>query len=100
MEITSFDVTHDHMVKLHMTDMPQMGVRPSNTKIFIGGVPVGDPELTIKGKEQEIEFFAGSSTQSGKISVMVSMENGELTAESAEDYTIEEPEVTHQPVVT
>jgi hypothetical protein len=43
MEITSFDVSTDHVVTLHMSDMPKMGVRTTNTTVYIAGKPHAPP---------------------------------------------------------
>lgn len=88
MEITSFDVSPDCMVTLSMSDMPKMGVRTSNTTVFIGGIPQGAPE-EVSGQRQEIIFIASPSAEAGKITVNIVLPEGqgELTAASSEDYT-------------
>jgi hypothetical protein len=100
MEITSFEVSPEQDVTVQMKEMPQIGARTSNTTIYIAGSPLGHPD-EVSGTRQTIVFSAASATQSGKVSVMIEMEDGEqLTATSAEDYTAPEAHEESQPVVT
>jgi hypothetical protein len=98
-EIISFDVSGDHIVTLNMKDLPLTGARTTNTTIYIGGSSVGAPD-EISGRNQRIVFFAGSASQSGRITVSIQMPEGDLSATSEDEYTVEEPDTTHQPVIT
>lgn len=85
MEIASFDVSEDKVVTLHMTNMPPFGVRTSNTTVYIGAVAIGNPE-SVSGTTKTITFSAREVTESGKIGVMVVLDNDQLDAQSDEDY--------------
>lgn len=83
MEITSFESSAG-LVTLHMRDMPNTA-QSHNTDVYIAGesqVGVGArPAISLT--KQEIVFKPKNDAKKGKISVMI----GDLTAESAEDYT-------------
>lgn len=80
MEITRFEVAGDLMVTLHMGGMPQ-DAKSSNTTVYIAGDPQGKPAIYFT--DQRVVFKAKADAVKGKISVMI----GDLTAESAEDFT-------------
>ena len=91
MEIDHFVVTEDHEVTLTMIDMPTTGVRTENTVVYIKGAPLGRPQ-EVSGTNGTITFSARTAYSNGKISVKITLENGQtLTATSAEDYEILEP---------
>ena len=90
MEIASFDVSPDRTVTLHMTDMPQTGVRISNTTVRIGGIPQPEPE-EISGQRQEIIFIASPTAEPGRITIMIEKDGHRLHAISAENYTPPKP---------
>jgi hypothetical protein len=84
MDIASFEVSPDKRVTVHMIQMPPE-VRTTNTTMYVGATPVGQPDEVSFGL-QTIVFSATMITQSGKIGVIVMLDDDQLDAQSAEDY--------------
>jgi hypothetical protein len=99
MTITHFVTDNAHNVTVYLEEMPKIGARVANTTVYIAGEPQGSPD-EVSGTNGTVTFFAGSARTSGPISVMIDMQDGQLTATSAERYEVEQPGQTHKPVVT
>lgn len=98
MEIESIDTEQDFIVTLLMGNMPEKA-NSGNTSVRIAGVLQGRAAIT--KRPQKIVFQALRDTQKGKISVMIDLRDGVVTAESATEWTPpqQEPE-NERPNVT
>lgn len=99
MEISGFDVNPDnHMITIHLTDMPRTGARTTNTSVSIAGSPLDAPE-EVSGARGTVVVFGGSAKQSGNITVTITTDEDTFVATSAEEYQVEDPHEDKDPVI-
>lgn len=99
MEILSYSISPGELlVTIQMQGMPKEA-KTDNTTVRIQGQPQG--RAAIYFQRQQIVFGANKTAGRGAISVTISLDDGDLAAESTEDYVppAEEPEVQQPRVI-